>query len=228
MIWIACKHCGKRQGRADSLIGALVFCECGQGNRVPWQSTIAEAGPGEKGPATPVTASPTEAPARRLRGPRRPDPALCLNHEDSPCAAKCDDCGCPFCAACLVKLQGRALCGPCKNFRLAALGRPRRTSVLAILSVVVSFVAGPVAFFVSLIAVALTLRHDSGAGAFLLCLTAMALPGTGLVLGGMALRDIERRPHVGGRALAATGATTGLAGLLWAVTVSFLLVARHP
>ena len=42
MIWFACKQCGKRHGRAESLVGTLVFCECGQGNRVPWASTVPE------------------------------------------------------------------------------------------------------------------------------------------------------------------------------------------
>jgi hypothetical protein len=39
MIWFACKQCGKRQGRPEASIGALIFCECGQGNVVPWEST---------------------------------------------------------------------------------------------------------------------------------------------------------------------------------------------
>jgi hypothetical protein len=42
MIWFACKKCGKRQGRPDSSAGTLIFCDCGEGNRVPWNSSVAE------------------------------------------------------------------------------------------------------------------------------------------------------------------------------------------
>jgi hypothetical protein len=41
MIWFSCKQCGKRQSRPDSQAGSMVFCDCGNGNRVPWSSTVA-------------------------------------------------------------------------------------------------------------------------------------------------------------------------------------------
>ena len=47
MIWFACKQCGKTHGRPDSAIGATIFCDCGCGLLVPWESTAAE-------PSTPV------------------------------------------------------------------------------------------------------------------------------------------------------------------------------
>src|SRR5262249_16114600 len=42
MIWFSCKQCGKVHGRAENSAGTLVFCDCGQGNTVPWESTAAE------------------------------------------------------------------------------------------------------------------------------------------------------------------------------------------
>src|ERR1700730_18686293 len=38
MIWFACKLCGNKQSRSDEQAGSLVFCTCGQANRVPWES----------------------------------------------------------------------------------------------------------------------------------------------------------------------------------------------
>jgi hypothetical protein len=40
MIWFACKSCGAKASRPDSEAGALVFCSCGQANRVPFTSTV--------------------------------------------------------------------------------------------------------------------------------------------------------------------------------------------
>ena len=42
MIWFTCKQCGKTHGRPENSVGSLVFCECGAGNTVPWESTVAE------------------------------------------------------------------------------------------------------------------------------------------------------------------------------------------
>ena len=45
MIWFSCPKCGKTHGRPENSAGTMVFCECGQGNRVPWESTVAEPPP---------------------------------------------------------------------------------------------------------------------------------------------------------------------------------------
>jgi hypothetical protein len=66
MIWYACKKCGKRQGRPDTAVGTLVFCECGQGNRVPWSSTIPEPEVEE--------AEPVRVPPRPAEPPPEPPP----------------------------------------------------------------------------------------------------------------------------------------------------------
>src|SRR5262245_61714735 len=42
MIWFACKKCGKTHNRPDSSAGTMVFCDCGNGITVPWESTTAE------------------------------------------------------------------------------------------------------------------------------------------------------------------------------------------
>ncbi len=242
MIWFACKQCGKRHGRAEGLAGTLVFCECGQGNRVPWESTVGEPEPSEEppppdpAPARPRSWSPPaeddrrgyDFPAARRRPEvRRTNPAYCLNHEEAASEKICADCHCHFCSACVVELQGRTLCGPCKNFRVGGINRPARVSAMAIVSFVVALVSGPVTFFLGMMAVGVYASSDGPAGAVLLCLLALALPGVALALAWMALREIETKPQVGGRALAATGATTALAGVLWAVGIATMMIARQ-
>src|SRR5262245_49969978 len=117
MIWFACKQCGKSLRQPDSAVGSYVFCDCGVGNRVPWESTL---------PAT--VEAPPDRPAEEMpeaeeeRLPRRRserveiDPGYCLNHPDVPSELACDDCGEHFCPACTVVVRGKTLCGPCKNY----------------------------------------------------------------------------------------------------------------
>lgn len=42
MIWFTCKKCQKTHGRPDNSAGSTIFCDCGHGNLVPWESTVAE------------------------------------------------------------------------------------------------------------------------------------------------------------------------------------------
>jgi hypothetical protein len=42
MIWFTCKKCGKTHGRGENSAGTMIFCACGHGNTVPWESTTAE------------------------------------------------------------------------------------------------------------------------------------------------------------------------------------------
>src|SRR5262245_43586005 len=61
MIWFPCKTCGKKHKRPDEAAGSLVFCSCGEANRVPWESTTtADEVPTE---APPAPATPPAAPA---------------------------------------------------------------------------------------------------------------------------------------------------------------------
>src|SRR5437588_8008736 len=42
MIWFTCKKCGKTHGRAENSAGSMIFCDCGHGSLVPWESTAPE------------------------------------------------------------------------------------------------------------------------------------------------------------------------------------------
>ncbi len=39
MIWFTCRKCTKTHNRPDSSAGTMIFCDCGHGNTVPWEST---------------------------------------------------------------------------------------------------------------------------------------------------------------------------------------------
>jgi hypothetical protein len=241
MIWFTCKQCGKRHGRAEHLSGTLVFCECGHGNRVPWSSTVPEPEPEEAPPLPPPPRpraprpsseeelpGPEFLPPRRVREKRRPNPAYCLNHDETPKEAVCDACHCSFCSACVVTLQGQTLCGPCKNFRVRGLSRPARVPALSVVSLVLSLVSAPAAALLALLAVSVQLAGEGGlVMAEVMCVLGMLLPIAGLVLGWAALRQIESKPNLGGRSLAITGATTGLAGTLLCLAIAVLTIAKQ-
>ena len=255
MIAFICKQCQKRHSRPDTQAGTLVFCECGQGNRVPWDTpaaggdfpeAIPVAFPTPTHPARPrpVPAASAPMPSRSLPADdRRPElplpsrkpgllfrkinPNFCLHHDESDAEAACDACKLPFCKLCVVSIQGRTLCGPCKNFQIAGMGQPPRVLPLAVVSLVVSLVSGPVTLILTLVAMGLHIGEGATGGAVVLCLLAVLLPAAGLWLTGSALRQIESRPQVGGRALAASGACVALIGVLWCLTVIGVVVAKH-
>src|SRR4051812_28695655 len=103
MIWFACKQCGKVHGRPEASAGATVFCDCGQGNLVPWESTAAEpeSAPVADAPALPALQPLTfEAPPRPSdpgdeprprRARERRDPEFCFNHQRVPKVGTCAD-----------------------------------------------------------------------------------------------------------------------------------------
>lgn len=208
MIWFSCKQCGKVHGRAESSVGTVIFCDCGQGNTVPWESTAAEPPPEPvEVPATPkltpvkfdAPPPPTPGPRdeRRRRGGAR-DPNACLNHEERAKFAGCAECGESFCAACLATLQGDVLCGPCKNHRVRALQKSAPFSSMAVLSLALALLAGPLTFCF------LPLGRSSTFLGYL-----ALLPQIGaLVLGATALRRIESQGRLSGRSLALTGIVT--------------------
>jgi hypothetical protein len=250
MIAFECKQCHKRHARPDSQAGTLVFCDCGQGNRVPWDGGLAptdlpEAIPVPTQPARPraVPASaPPALPSRpaedRRAEPalpsRRPDrsfrkinPAFCLQHDEAAAEATCDACKLPFCKLCVVALGGQTLCGSCKNFRIAGLGRPPRVLPLAVVSLVVALVSGPVTLILSLVAMGLYVGEGAVGPAVGLCLLALSLPVCGLWLAGLSLRRIEILPQTGGRALASSAACAALLGVLWCAVVMGLVLLGH-
>jgi hypothetical protein len=220
MIWFACKQCGKAHGRPENTAGSLVFCECGQGNLVPWESTVAEPPAPETPPARPAPTAPVLEPVsfdrdrrsrstgtRSRRRPRfTPDPNFCLNHETVPSQKTCPDCGESFCEACVVPFQGAAICGPCKNYRVRALQQAPHISTLALVSLLLAFVTGPLAICL--------IVNFGGWFMSALVLTAHGLP---LVLSVLALRNLEKNPKLSGRSLAFTSFM--MAGVTLSVSV---------
>lgn len=237
MIWFACKQCRKRHGRAENQAGTMVFCECGYGNRVPWSSTVPEPPPEETAPIPPAPRPPSDerrpepgfpAPPRRPRERRRINPNYCLNHDEATKQATCAACRGSFCSACVVSLQGQTLCGPCKNFRFGGLSRPARLPSLAIVAFVLALAGMVVWLILGLVAMTFAVAMDSGIVVAMVCCTIALFFAVGeLALSWMALREIDRRPTLGGRGLAMTGATAGLTGMVWALAVALFVVLRQ-
>lgn len=241
MIWFSCKQCGKTHGRAEDLSGTLVFCECGQGNRVPWSSTApepdapprpAEPPPPPRSPAPTPEPEPARAAPRAWRRGRpavRPDPSRCFNHEDRPSSTTCEGCRESFCDACVVKLEGNTLCAPCKDYRARAASRPPRVSGLAIASCLLALlVAGPLSFCLPLSVVGMQDGGDSvTVAAPVFGMIAVALPLTALILGVLALREIETKRDVSGRPVALTGTIAAGVGLLWSLVVFAAVAFKH-
>jgi hypothetical protein len=228
MIWFSCRQCGKVHGRPENSAGTLVFCECGQGNTVPWESTAAEP---EAPPAVPLPAMPSfpkleplsfdpgtnplplplpPVPrSRRRRPPRlRPDPNFCLNHDNVRSQKTCGTCEEAFCSDCVVEFQGTIYCGPCKNYHLRGLQKPPRISGQALGSLILALLTGP-------LAMALV-----GTSNFFLCLLALILFGIALALGVMALRTIDKEA-IGGRSLAITGILASACAAVLTVVMTF-------
>jgi hypothetical protein len=235
MIWFACKGCGKRHGRPDEAAGTLVFCPCGQGNRVPWESTVA-APEKTEAPAEPVLL-PEPRPGgrwgdeatrggRRTRpAARRRDPAYCFNHEETPSQQTCADCGEAFCERCVVTFQDAILCGPCKNFRLHSRERPPRPSTLAVASLVIALLGAPFSFCPTVMSEGLT--PGPTLTTLVWGVVGMVAPLVALVLGFLGLREIEGQPRVGGRGVAITGMTTAAVGMLWSLTILIIVGVRQ-
>ena len=79
MIWFNCKKCGKTQGRPESSAGTMIFCACGHGNTVPWESSASE-------PAAPPVA--VEVPRGPMLDPIQFDPVASTGGPAAPPAAK--------------------------------------------------------------------------------------------------------------------------------------------
>ncbi len=219
MIWFSCPKCGKTHGRPENSIGTMVFCECGQGNTVPWESTAPEpppqpasaapAGMPTLAPMTfdmPAAAAPpplNDPASRRRRGVERRDPNFCLNHPSTLKSAMCEDCGESFCASCMVALEGANLCGPCKNFRVRGLELPPRNSNAATFSLLLALFMG------GLLTFCLLPLSGSTAISILALLTILPqLLALGLGIRALYLVQQEGGSRHGGQAWAVTGVTT--------------------
>ncbi len=158
---------------------------------------------------------------RRDKVFRRHRPGFCFNHDDVATDKTCAECKEYFCPNCLVELQGKTLCGPCKNFVVRGLHRPGKVPPMAIVAVIVGLVSSPVTFCLTMMGSG---QQVGGIGTVILSIIGLVLPVGGLVASGVALRQIESRPNMGGRGLAMTGATSSLVGALWCATVAFLVI----
>ncbi len=232
MIWFACSKCKKVHGRPDNAGGAMVFCECGQGMTVPWESTAAEP---PHTPAVVVPQSGRDAPLSFGGSPSRPlppeplppvragrrraryehDPNVCLNHETRTKQKVCADCGMSFCDDCVVSFRGQTLCGPCKNYEAKLLQQPPQTSGLALASLLLALAAGPLMFCL--------LSVGASRGFALLTLFALAPQVMAFLAGLFALRRAQSDPRVGGQTLAITGILT--ASFTAVLTVTLALYA---
>ncbi len=167
-------------------------------------------------------------PPRRVRARHRPNPAYCLNHDETPREATCDACHASFCSACVVALQGQTLCGPCKNFRVRGLSRPARLAPLALLAFILALVSTVVSLFLTFMAIGVYMTLENGVVvALVFCLIALVLASGELVLGWLALRQIDGKAHLAGRGLAMTGVTAGLAGVVWSSAIALLSIVKQ-
>jgi hypothetical protein len=222
MIWFTCSQCHKTHGRPEGNAGALIFCECGHGNLVPWESSAAEPRiPTAELPAAPelapLTFEPEVEEAAPLRGerPRRGqkrDPERCFNHQNVAKAAVCADCDEAFCADCLVKLQEVPLCGPCKNFRARRLELPPLNSSFASASLILAFLAGPFAL--------VQLWWNGSPGMRLLSILALLPQFLALGLGAWALYRANQEGEAASPSFAITGIAT-------AATICLLTALLH-
>jgi hypothetical protein len=236
MIWFPCSKCGKTLSRPESSAGAFVFCDCGQGLVVPWDSTIAPpampppavALPAAPPPLRPIPVAEEQIPVSRRPEPPPPPPGTrdvrrrmpevrsqdqCFNHQDRPVARKCDACGEGFCTDCLVLLKGETLCGPCKNFRLKQTDNPPSLSSKATTGVILAVASAPL--------VMCLWPFGANALAVLAAMLGLIAQLAAVVLGILAMRETEADPRIAGRSLAITTLLTG--SLASVVTVMFVL-----
>jgi hypothetical protein len=229
MIWFSCKQCGKVHGRPETAAGATIFCDCGAGVFVPWESTMPEPSAALEVadvPAAPALAPITfDAPPSR-RGPTargrkrgrltRRDPRFCFNHDQVARHGACADCGESFCADCLATFAGSALCAPCKNVRAKTLLATQGPSKLSILCLVSAFATSS----------ATALLPVGRAGFPWWMLLAIVAQGLVAALAILALRTMDRSEKASGRALALTGLVS--AGVTCAfIMLMTMYVPRH-
>ena len=218
MIWFSCKQCGKVQSRPETASGTMVFCTCGHGTTVPWESTAEPAVSGGTAPppvppkmrhcarcsaagAVGAAVAVGRSPRRRYKATPR-DPNYCFNHEGKAKEAPCADCHEGFCRNCLVEMQGQRVCGPCKNYRLRLAQRPPLLHARG---------AEPVPGLQDRRMYLFPLRQI-GLGIVL------GLEAVALVLALVALRETERDARFSGQGLAWTGVMTAIViGLFTAV-----------
>ena len=192
-----------------------MFCDCGVGLRVPWESSAIAPTPPELPEEEPIRFEPTQGDAPRAKTPdigkvklrRRPhapiDADYCFNHTSSRKESPCDGCGLSFCKRCLAKFEGKSLCAACKNYRTRLLQRKPQTPRFATASFVTALFAGPALFLMA--------PYMMGTQSRWLTLLLLLPQAFALAAGIHALLAIRRDPSRGGGHLAVAG--VGLASL---------------
>jgi hypothetical protein len=234
VIWFTCKKCSKVHGRPENSIGSMIFCDCGQGLTVPWESTVPEPAQapvvmtggaaertepltfGEPSRPTPLEPLP---PPRTARGRARfsHDPNFCFNHDTRAKQKTCEECGLPFCDSCVVTFRGQTLCGPCKNYAAKLLQRPPQTSGFATLSFLSALALGPLAFCL--------FPAVTRPGVSWVLLLAVIPQALAFAAGFLALHKSKKDPRVGGQTLAITGMLT--ASFTTVLTIALTVAAGH-
>ncbi len=238
MIWFTCKKCAKVHGRPENSIGSMIFCDCGQGLTVPWESTAPEpaqtpvivSGGGSAAaaertepltfgePARPTPPEPLPPPrVGRGRARYQFDPNFCFNHDTRAKQKICEDCGLPFCDSCIVTFRGQTLCGPCKNYEAKLLQRPPTTSGFATLSFLIALALGPLAFCL--------FPAVSKPGVSWVMLFAILPQALAFAAGLYALHKSRKDPRIGGQTLAITGMLT--ASFITVLTIALTVAAGH-
>jgi hypothetical protein len=248
MIWFTCNKCSKTHSRADNSAGTMIFCDCGQGITVPWESTAAP-------PATPIpvaTAAPNvpdlapiqfdpvpitapdsgkspppsskypskppplddDRPYRRGRSEKR-DPDFCFNHQRRPRVEVCAECEESFCADCMVKFQNTLVCAPCKNFLARKEELPPTASSMAVASLIIALIAGPLMMCLLLV------RPGDDAMRVLSWLSLMP-QFLAIGLGGWSLYEAERDRKAGGQWVAITGVSVAALTCLMMLLLNLL------
>ena len=236
MIRFACKQCGQRHQRPDEAAGSLIFCECGQANRVPWESTGAwpeEAEEAEEAPQ-PSRGPSDEDKNDRLpqrsrsaaarRRPQRPrHPGRCLDHQDCEAQHRCSACGEEFCSRCVVSFQGHMLCGPCKDHDMRRRQRPAPVLPLALVAFILGLISTPL---VSCLTISPMDNSSFLEGRLLWVGIWTILPIVSLVLSLIAVHQLEKQPERTGRSLALTGVACALIGLFWSVSQALVILSH--
>ncbi len=120
------------------------------------------------------------------------------------------------------------MCGPCKNFRARERTRPPRLAALAIVAFVLALVSTLASLLLTFFAVGLEMGLERGIfAALFLCSIALLLAAGELVIGWLALWQIDRQPALAGRALAMTGAMAGTAGIVWSLAVAVFSIVKE-
>ena len=247
MIWFTCAKCSKTIGRPENNAGSMVFCECGQGNRVPWESTAAEPPPQVPSYASPPIYTPpgSSSPGSSSPGSPPATPTLAPLTFDMPSSypstrpqetrerrrgERRDPNFCfnhpesPQTATC--EDCGEAFCASCLvTMQGATICGPCKNFRIRRLELPPRNSGSAMASFIVASIAAATLAFcllpmSGGPVVRVLCLLALLPEFLALALGFRALYMSRMEERPGGQALATTGITTALVAIVLTVVIS--------